>query len=345
MTNPLRAVLVGCGGISNAWLKPLSEMAGVELVGLVDLLEGNAQAQAQKYGLSGVEVSNNLSALLDHTKPDVVFDCTVPEAHMDVTIEALGRGCHVLGETPMADSMANARRMVAVARAAGKTYAVMQNRRYLADIRAVRASLESDVFGPLTTLNCDFYIASHFDGFRNQMRHALLLDMAIHAFDQARFLTGADPVSVYCKEWNPGGSWYAHGASAVAVFPMSNGMVYTYRGSWCAEGKATTLESDWRIIGQHGSILWDGGSNMSAEIAEWKDDSTSEVQPIEIAPYTGTKIGGHAGLIADFVDCIQNGRIPETACMDNIKSLAMVFAAIESADTGLPVPIEIYGDY
>src|SRR6266581_2652143 len=72
-------------------------------------------------------------------------------------------------------------------------------------------------------------IGAHFEGFRQHMRHVLLLDMAIHTFDAARLLTGADPVSVYCKEWNPVGSWYDHDASAVAFFEMTNGIVYTYR--------------------------------------------------------------------------------------------------------------------
>ena len=36
-------------------------------------------------------------------------------------------------------------------------------------------------------------------------------------------ITGADPVSVYCKEWNPAGSWYDRDASAVAVFEMTGG--------------------------------------------------------------------------------------------------------------------------
>ena len=50
------------------------------------------------------------------------------------------------------------------------------------------------------------------------MPHVLLLEMAIHTFDAARLILGADPVSVYCKEWNPPGSWYKQNASAVAIF-------------------------------------------------------------------------------------------------------------------------------
>ena len=38
---PMRAVMVGCGGITRAWLKPLQEMPDVSIVGLVDLVEAS----------------------------------------------------------------------------------------------------------------------------------------------------------------------------------------------------------------------------------------------------------------------------------------------------------------
>lgn len=338
MTQHLRAVLAGCGGISRAWLKPAAAIEGLEIVGLVDLLPETARARADEFDLR-VPVESSLPRMLDATQPDIVFDCTIPEAHVDVTLEALARGCHVLGEKPLADTMENARRMVAAAEQSGKVYAVMQNRRFDARIRAVKAMLESGAIGPLTTLHSDFFLAPHFGGFRDEMQHVLLLDMAIHTFDQARLLSGADPVSVYCKEWNPHGSWYAHGASAVAVFEMTGGIVYTYRGSWCAEGLSTTWEADWRMIGSRGSAKWDGADGMAAEAAGEVEGFSAKTYPVDFIPYTGPKTGGHGGLIRDFVACIREGRVPETICTDNIKSLAMVFGAIESAESGAPVNI------
>jgi predicted dehydrogenase len=336
----LRAVLVGCGGISQAWLKAAQAVEGLEIVGLVDLLEENARQRAGQFGLSGVEIDSNLPRLLERAAPDLVFNCTVPEAHADVTLAALGRGCHVLGEKPLADTLENARRMVAAAEAAGRVFAVMQNRRFDPGIRALRGYLDEGELGRLTTVHSDFFLAPHFGGFRDQMQHVLLLDMAIHTFDQARFLSRSDPLSVYCKEWNPAGSWYAHGASAVAVFEMSGGLVYTYRGSWCAEGLPTSWESDWRLIGERGTARWDGAQVLEAEVVRSTTGFQSERQPGAIGPYSGPAIGGHAGLLADFIDCLRSGRTPETLAADNIKSLAMVFGAIESAEGGGVVQID-----
>ena len=65
-------------------------------------------------------------------------------------------------------------------------------------------------------------------------------------------------------------------------------------------------------------------------------------QPIEIPPLQADdRVGGHLGVITDFVSAVRTRREPETAGSDNIKSLAMVFAAVESANTGKLVEIRI----
>ena len=341
MQSRTRAVLVGCGGISRTWLRAVQEMPEVEIVGLVDIDEQAAARVAEEFSLPEATRDRELPAVLDRTAPDVVFNCTVPGAHLEVTLEALRHGCHVLGEKPLADSMENARRMVAAAEEAGRIFAVIQNRRYDARIRRLRSFLQSGVLGRITTVNCDFYVGAHFGGFRDHMAHVLLLDMAIHTFDAARFISGADPVSVYCHEWNPAGSWYDHDASAVAVFQMTGDLIYTYRGSWCAEGLNTTWEGDWRIIGEQGSVYWDGAERFQAQAVARTGTFISELRDLDVPPFdAGDKVGGHAGNIREFIRCLRTGGRPETVCTDNIKSLAMVFGAIESADSGRRVEID-----
>lgn len=341
MPEQLRAVLVGCGSVAGAWLTALKELEGVDVVGLADIDEDAALRRKEEFGLTDAVTAVDFESLLDALKPDVVFDCTVPEAHIDVTLAALGRGIHVLGEKPLADSMENARRMVAAARQSGRIYAVIQNRRYDRNIRAFAGLVQSGRIGRITTLNSDFYIGAHFGGFRDHMEHVLLVDMAIHTFDAARFISGADPVAVYCHEWNPPGSWFNQHASAVAVFEMTDGVVYTYRGSWCAEGLNTTWESDWRAVCERGSAVWDGADGLRAQAVKQTGGFFSELEdvPVPRPPDAGT--AGHKSNIEEFLRCVRTGGTPETVCTDNIKSLAMVFAAVESARTGARVRVEM----
>ncbi|GIV83852.1 MAG: oxidoreductase [Candidatus Roseilinea sp.] len=339
----LHAVLVGCGNMSRGWLRTLATIEGLVVAGLVDVVAEAAQARKDEFGLAHARTGDDLEAMLSSVKPDIVFDTTVPEAHAQTTLTALRHGCHVLGEKPMATSMDDARRMVEAAQRAGKLYAIVQNRRFTAPIRRIREFLRSGAIGDLTTVNCDFYIGAHFGGFRDHMPHVLLLDMAIHTFDQARFLTGQDAVRVaFCQEWNPRGSWYDRDASAIAVFEMNDGVIFTYRGSWCAEGMNTSWEGDWRFIGANGSAKWDGGNGFCAQTPEERSGLIYKQRDLTLPELDTTGLSeGHASVIRQFVDCVRKGGTPETVCTDNIKSLAMVFGAIEAATRGRPITIQI----
>jgi predicted dehydrogenase len=121
---------------------------------------------------------------------------------------------------------------------------------------------------------------------------------------------------------------------------MSSGLVYTYRGSWCSEGMNTTWESSWHGIGTSGSFRWDGAADLRAQAVKSAGGFISDCEDLAIeTTVPGQAPGGHAAQIADFIDCLETGRVPETVCSDNIKSLAMVFSAIKSAETGKVVPV------
>jgi predicted dehydrogenase len=331
--------------MAKGWLKALAApaLAGrVEIVGLVDINVAAADALRDEFGLAGAMTDSDLEAMLDAAKPDLLFDVVIPSARRDVVLAGLRHGCHVLTEKPMAASLAEAEQIVAAAKAAGRVHAVVQNRRFVDGVRRIRETIASGVLGELTALHADFFVGAHFGGFREQMDNVLLLDMAIHTLDAARFMAGADPVAVYCFETNPRGSWYRHGAAASAIFEFANDIVFTYRGSWSAEGANTSWESAWRIIGTKGTLIWDGADRYEAHRVAGDEGFFRPLEPILVPAVSDVaQTEGHVSVIAEFLDAIASGRPPETAGSDNIKSLAMVFGAIESARTRQRVQIKL----
>lgn len=327
-------VVAGCGGMSNTWLDYAAQREDAEIVGLVDIYEESARAMAEKRELQ-VPVFNNLAHALTSTTANLVFDITIPESHKDIVTTALNHGCHVFGEKPMAATMDEANELVQLARKAGKSYAIMQNRRYLKLIRSYQDIIKSGAIGQVGSTHADFFLGPHFGGFRDLMDSPLILDMAIHTFDQARFLIGADAVSVYCHEFNPPGSWYRGNASAICIFEMSDGSVFSYQGSWCAEGYPTSWEANWRIIGSKGTALWDG---MNIPAYQAMDESATpgmhNLMPElhGVVDWKGRE--GHWGCLDEMFRSLAEGGLAETSCFDNIKSTAMVFGAIESAKLG-----------
>ncbi len=334
-----RAVVVGAGGISRAWFPPLAEEK-VEIPAVVDLDVDRARQAIDKYGLDS-DASDDLAGTLKKVRPDFVVDLTVPEAHCKVTTTALKAGCHVIGEKPMASSMAEARRMVRTSQQAGKLYMVSQSRRWNPLHETVRRAVAKQQAGALTSMACDFYIGAHFGGFRAAMESPLVLDMAIHHFDLARFMTGKDPVSVYCHEYNPKGSWYDGDAAATAIFEMTDGVVFTYTGSWCSEGLQSSWNGDWRMQCEKGTVTYVRDDDpVVHKVSRRKARGLIQPQDAKPVKTASMKHTGMHGALREMLRFLRTGAVPQTECSDNIKSLAMVFAAMESSRKGRKVPVK-----
>ena len=317
--------------MSNTWVEYALSRDDVEIVALVDIREKNARMLATNHGLS-CDIYEDIGEAIRSSGANLVFNVTTPSAHKDIVIPSLELSCDVLGEKPMATSMKEAREMVAAAEKSGRMYAVMQNRRYDENIRALRELLASGAIGDLGLVCADFFLGPHFGGFRDVMASPLILDMSIHTFDQARFISGSDPVSVYCHEFNPPGSWYKGNAAAICIFEFSDDSVFCYRGSWCAEGYATSWRASWRIVGAKGTAIWDGENVPSAEVVIPSAEAkfSNDFRRIE-ADISWNGREGHLGCLDEMFSALLEGRKAETDCTDNIKSMAMVFGAIESA--------------
>jgi len=335
-----RALVVGCGGMGQGWMDTIRKNPRAELVGVVDVRPEAATAAAAKFGLAPERAFNDLRRAITVAKPDFVADITIPEAHCATTVAALGKGIPVIGEKPLAHSMAAARKMAKAAEKAGKLSMISQSRRYDRNHAALAATLRETAIGTVTTVNCDFYAGAHFGGFRDEMESPLVLDMAIHHFDLCRYLSGTDPVAVYAKEFNPQASWYKGDVAASIIFEMTGGVIFTYRGSWCAEGCHTSWNGNWRVIGTRGTLLQEfdqapRGQRVKAG-AEAKFNHDLEEVPIVATTVPGEGIHGS---LNEFLDALDGKGTPQCEVHDNIKSLAMVFAAMESSRKGKRIPV------
>lgn len=115
---PLRIAIVGTGKISGAYLSTLERLTSVELTAVTDLDRGRAEAVAAQYG-SEVAVADSVTDLVARDDVDAVLNLTVPAAHADVALRALGAGKHVYGEKPLAANREEADAVLAAAREAG----------------------------------------------------------------------------------------------------------------------------------------------------------------------------------------------------------------------------------
>ncbi|MFC7406842.1 Gfo/Idh/MocA family protein [Georgenia alba] len=328
MSTPL--ILVGAGGMGRAWLATILAEPRAELAGVVDLDLDAAREALADAGADDVPVGTDAVALAAETGARAVVNVTVPRAHHPVTTAALTAGLPVLGEKPVAETVSRALSLVAASEVTGELFVVSQSRRYNRQLFAFRD--QAATLGELGVLTTEFFKAPRFGGFREEMPHPLLVDMAIHPFDTARFLLGAEPVSVYCEEFNPPWSWYSGDAAASAVFEMTGGLRYVYTGSWCSPGAETSWNGSWRLSGASGTARWDGDHDPVV-------DRQPPVDPAEL-PGHDEPGEGIAGSLSDFLTALDGGPTPMGEVHENVLSLVMVEAAVESATTGTRVIVD-----
>jgi predicted dehydrogenase len=325
MPDPLRLLQVGAGGMGRAWLRTIAANPDVQLVGLVDLDLETARTAADEHGFAGLPVATSIDELAGQA--EALIDVTVPVAHPKVSVDALLRGLPVLCEKPLAETVRECLQMVAAAEVSGKLLMVSQSRRYFRAIAAFQRQLAE--LGPIGSLSCEFYKAPHFSGFRERMAEPLLVDMAIHQFDLSRKLIGSEPVSVYCDSYNPPWSWFDGNAAASAIFMYADGTRFSFVGSWCAPGLETSWNGFWRASTPGGTAIWDGDNAPVAEMTSGDPvPATMADEPQEIA-----------GSLVEFVNAVRTSTTPQSEVHSNVVSLAMVEAAVRSADTGAPVRI------
>ncbi|WP_308465924.1 Gfo/Idh/MocA family protein [Rathayibacter soli] len=326
---PVRLVLVGAGNMGQHWMRMLEQSNNVELVGLVDLDLDLARRVAAGQGIS-VVVGDSLTAVARECGAEAVVDVTVPRAHHAVNTEALFAGLPVLCEKPIAPTVAETLSLIAAAELSGQLLMTSQSRRYypaLAELKGVVATL-----GDIGMVTTEFFKAPHFGGFRDEMAHPLLIDMAIHAFDVSRYLLDADPVRVDCRTFNPNWSWYRGDAAATALFEFEGGTRYSYAGSWCSPGLETSWNGNWRVSGSRGTATWDGEGEPAVE---YEGDAVHTITADRADPARAEI----AGALDEFVDALRTGLTPSGDVHSNVHSLAMVEAAVLSAERAGSVEI------
>ena len=148
---PVKTAVVGCGVISNAYLKTMMEKFNIlDVVGCCDLDQEKAQAAAQKYG---IEVLTMAEILADESI-EIVVNLTTPAAHYPVTKQLLEGGKHVYTEKVLSVKLAHAAELVQIAN---------QNNLYLgaapdtflgSAIQTARYIVDSGMIGEISSCYC-----------------------------------------------------------------------------------------------------------------------------------------------------------------------------------------------
>lgn len=346
--NKWRVILVGCGTMAEEWLSALWKNDEITFCAFVDQIPSRALALKEKFGLN-VNVYADLDAALEGERPNLVFDLTVFPAHYDIVMRALRFGCDVLGEKPMADTLAHANEMVKTARSLGRRYIVMQNRRYVRPIRALQSVIKDGGLGTISFACAQLYVHADLSSIRSSLSRPQLQDNAVHTFDQIRFILQSNPISAFCESFRPANAYSPGEAACMCIFEFENGVRFNFVAYQGAEGFKTTWESQWRIQCSSAAIVWNGEDDCMPRVQRLPKNArpnhwNTVYEEFEAQTDWKEPQIHHPAALKDMLRALDTGTVASTECTDNIYSFAMVEACMKSADLGRKVHIITQAD-
>lgn len=348
MERTLRLIQVGVGGWGETWLQRVLASPTWELVAIVDQDPAALAAAVAACGLKPDLAFRSLRDAARSVGADAALVVVPAAAHLAVAIEAFEAGLHVLCEKPLADTMANAERLVQAGRDAGKTLMVSQNYRFRRAAQVVTSIMQAGWLGPLGFANITFRKEMVFAQPPRPHEFSLyefIRDGAIHHFDQMRGLLLCEPRKVYGHAFNPSWSWFKHAPMLNAIIELEGGGVIEYFGSWAARGRQTTFDGDWFIECERGQIEFRENRVLVRPQEPWltiQMDGFLERDGWMEAEIRSDGAEDRAFVLAEFGRCLAAGRQPVTSGTDNLKTLALTFALRESARDGEPKLVSDY---
>ena len=147
---PFGVGIIGCGNISNQYLKNLTRFPDVAVVICADVEVARARAQADAYGVPGW---GSPADALGHPGVELIVNLTVPAAHAEVSGAAIAAGKHVWSEKPLTLDVAAGRALLEQAEAAGVRVGCAPDTVLGAGLQSARRLIDNGAIGtPLTAL-------------------------------------------------------------------------------------------------------------------------------------------------------------------------------------------------
>jgi predicted dehydrogenase len=338
----LRVIQVGLGPHGRNWARRvIPDIQDVDLVGYVDTDPQALDLLREEVKVPHDRCFESLNEAITSTQPEGVLITTALPGHVPVTEAALGAGLHVLVEKPFAPSVDAARHLVDMAAARGLVLMVSQNYRFFPAPRVIASLVRESTLGRLHEVSIDFRRYSSGQGRHQIEEQPLLVDMSIHHLDLLRLILNSEPERVYCEAWNPEWTTFTGPSAAVASMVFEGGVVVGYRGTWLSAGPVTPWAGDWRLEFENGEITWTGrDDDMTHDrVVVRSRGGKARTVPLPVLPWTGPW-----ATLAEFASAARTGREPETSGRNNLGTIALMSAMVESATRREPVTISRTGE-
>jgi myo-inositol 2-dehydrogenase/D-chiro-inositol 1-dehydrogenase len=331
----VRIVVLGTGRIGSMHADYLARrVPGATLAGVFDVTD----AAATVGGELGVPVAASLEEALAFDA-DAVAICTSTDTHVDVMVAAAEAGRAIFCEKPVSLDLAEVDRGLAAVEAAGVPLQIGFNRRFDPSHKAVADAVTHGAVGDVHLCN----ITSRDPGPPPidyiKVSGGIFLDMTIHDFDMARYVTGSEVVTVYAVgavRVDPAIGEAGDIDTAVVVLTHANGAITTIDNS-----RKAVYGYDQRVeaFGSQGMAASDNFPDFNARIATEGGFRSPPLQNFFLERYTASYLDQWAS----FVDAVENNSPPPVSGADGRAPLVIGLAAWKSLRESRPVRCDEIG--
>jgi myo-inositol 2-dehydrogenase/D-chiro-inositol 1-dehydrogenase len=188
----VKLALVGAGRMGRMHLRALHGSTAVRITDVVEPVPAVREALRR----DGLRAHAGMGDLLAAHRPDGVLVAAPTDRHAGVVAEAIDAGLAVLCEKPAGLTAAQAAATGLAAQRAGVAYQVAYWRRFVPALAALRRRLEAGELGELLHIACAQWDASPPPPAFRHASGGIFVDMGVHEFDVARWISGQDVVEV-----------------------------------------------------------------------------------------------------------------------------------------------------
>ena len=193
----LRIAVLGAGRIGKMHAELLArQVPGASLAMVQDINGEAATAVGQQFD---VPHTTEVDAVLSSADVDAVAICSSTDTHVPFMIAAANAGKAIFCEKPISLDLAKVDEALAVIKSSGVPFQVGFNRRFDAAHDSVRAAVIDGSVGDLHMVRISSRDPAPPPIPYIKVSGGIFLDMMIHDFDMARFITGSEVVDVYAQ--------------------------------------------------------------------------------------------------------------------------------------------------
>jgi len=193
----LHVAVAGLGRIGKIHLKNLARnFSDIKVRAVMDVLDESGQI-AEEFNVP--VFVKTFEELLEVPDLDAVVICSPTDTHADYVVKAAKAGKHIFCEKPLDLSLERVREVLDVVRESGVKLMLGFNRRFDPEFKKIRSLVESGQVGDPQIVK----ITSRDPGpppvSYIKSSGGMFLDMTIHDFDMARYISGKQVKEVYAK--------------------------------------------------------------------------------------------------------------------------------------------------